>query len=136
MTAAETGHMVFSTLHTQTAPLAVNRVVDVFPESARGYIRKQLASSLKGVIAQQLLPRADGKGRAVSTEILIATPAVANLIREGHEHQLYTAMQTGRSHGMQTMDSALADLCLRGVVTREEALSRSVNRQELERALR
>ncbi|MBT9140458.1 MAG: Twitching mobility protein [Dehalococcoidia bacterium] len=136
LTAAETGHLVFSTLHTQTAPLAVNRIVDVFPESARSYIRRQLASSLKGIIAQHLLPRVDGSGRAVAVEILINTPAVSNLIREGHDHQLYTAMQTGRSHGMQTMDNALADLCLRGIVSREEALSRSVNRLELERALR
>ena len=136
LTAAETGHMVFSTLHTQTAPLAVNRIVDVFPESLRNYIRLQLASSLKGVLAQQILPRADGKGRVAAVEVLINTPAVSNMIRDGNEHHLYTAMQTGRSFGMQTMDSALADLCLRGLVSREEALSRSVNRAELERALR
>ena len=136
LTAAETGHLVLSTLHTQTAPLAVHRIVDVFPESVRNYVRLQLADSLKGVLAQQLLPRVDGKGRVAAVEVLVNTPAVANMIREGNEHQLYTAMQTGRSFGMQTMDSALADLCLRGVVTREEALSRSVNRAELERALR
>jgi twitching motility protein PilT len=136
LTAAETGHLVFSTLHTQTAPLAVNRIVDVFPESVRSYVRLQLADTLKGVLAQQLLPRVDGKGRVAAIEVLVNTPAVANMIREGKEHQLYTAMQTGRSFGMQTMDAALADLCIRGLVTREEALSRSVNRAELERALR
>jgi twitching motility protein PilT len=136
LTAAETGHLVFSTLHTQTAPLAIHRIVDVFPESVRNYVRLQLADSLQGVISQQLLPRVDGKGRVAAVEVLVNTPAVANMVREGNEHQLYTAMQTGRSAGMQTMDSALADLCIRGLVTRDEALSRCVNRAELERALR
>lgn len=136
LTAAETGHLVFSTLHTQTAPLAIHRIVDVFPEGVRDYIRLQLADSLKGVISQQLLPRADGHGRVAAVEVLVNTPAVSNMVREGNEHQLYTAMQTARATGMQTMDSALADLCLRGLVTKEEALSRSVNRTELERALR
>ncbi|EEG78349.1 type IV pilus twitching motility protein PilT [Dethiobacter alkaliphilus] len=135
LTAAETGHLVFSTLHTQTAPLALHRIVDVFPESVRNYVRLQLADSLKGVISQQLLPRADGQGRVAAVEVLVNTPAVSNMVREGNEHQLYTAMQTGRDHGMQTMDSALADLCIRGVVTREEAVSRAVNKAELERAL-
>lgn len=136
LTAAETGHLVFSTLHTQTAPLAIHRIVDVFPESVRNYIRLQLADSLKGVVSQQLLPRVDGRGRVAAVEVLINTPAVSNMVREGHEHQLYTAMQTGRAFGMQTMDSALADLCIRGLVTRDEALTRSVNRSELERALK
>lgn len=136
LTAAETGHLVFSTLHTQTAPLAVNRIVDVFPESVRNYIRLQLADSLKAVVSQQLLPKIDGSGRVAAVEVLVTTPAVANMIREGHEHQLYTAMQTGRNFGMQTMDTALADLCMRGVVSRDEAILRAVNRQELERLLR
>lgn len=136
LTAAETGHLVFSTLHTQTAPLAVNRIVDVFPESVRNYVRLQLADSLKAVISQQLLPRADGKGRVAAVEVMVSTPAVANMVREGHEHQLYTAMQTGRNFGMQTMDTALGDLYRRGLVTREQALMRAVNRQELERLMR
>jgi twitching motility protein PilT len=136
LTAAETGHLVFSTLHTQTAPLAVHRIVDVFPESVRNYIRLQLADSLKGVISQQLLPRADGQGRVAAVEVLVNTPAVSNMIREGNEHQLYTAMQTGRAAGMQTMDSSLAYLVLRGVITKEDALARSVNKSEVERALR
>ena len=123
LTAAETGHLVFSTLHTQTAPLAVHRIVDVFPESVRNYIRLQLANSLKGVISQQLLPRADGQGRVAAVEVLVNTPAVSNMIREGNEHQLYTAMQTGRAAGMQTMDSSLAYLALRGVITKEDALA-------------
>jgi len=136
LTAAETGHLVFSTLHTQTAPLAVQRIVDVFPESVRDFVRRQLADTLKGVISQQLLPRADGTGRVAALEILLNTPAVANMVREGKQHQLYTAMQTGRSFGMQTMDNSLADLCLGGVITRNEAMSRSVNLAELERVLR
>jgi twitching motility protein PilT len=136
LTAAETGHLVFSTLHTQTAPLAVHRIVDAFPESVRNYVRLQLADSLKGVISQQLLPRCDGNGRVAAVEVLVNTPAVANMIRDGNEYQLYTVMQTGRTFGMQTMDYALADLCMRGLVTKDEALSRSVNRGELERALR
>ncbi len=136
LTAAETGHLVFSTLHTQTAPLAVTRIVDVFPSTIRDHIRMQLAGSLQGVLAQQILPRADGTGRVAAVEVLVNTPAVNNIIREGNQHHLYNAMQTGRSFGMQTMDYALADLCLRGLISKEEALSRSVNRPELERALR
>ena len=98
-------------------------------------MRQQLADSLQGVVSQQLVPRADGKGRVAAVEVLVNTPAVSNLIREGNEHQLYTAMQTGRSFGMQTMDSALANLYRRGLITKA-ALARAVNRGELERVLR
>ena len=135
LTAAETGHLVFSTLHTQTAPLAVHRIVDVFPDALRNQIRLQLADTLKGILAQQILPKADNSGRVAAVEVLINTPAVGNIIREGKEHQLYTAMQTGRQAGMQTMDFALADLCLRGLITRETAISRCVDKRELERML-
>ncbi|TYO95064.1 pilus retraction ATPase PilT [Desulfallas thermosapovorans DSM 6562] len=136
LTAAETGHLVFSTLHTQTAALAVHRIVDVFPEGMRSQIRQQLADSLQAVLAQQLIPRKDGRGRVAAVELLLTNPAVRNLIREAKEHQLYTVMQTGRGAGMQTMDQALADLCLAGAITRENALERSVDKVELERALR
>ncbi|MBF7082143.1 type IV pilus twitching motility protein PilT [Desulfallas sp. Bu1-1] len=136
LTAAETGHLVFSTLHTQTATLAVHRIIDVFPEGTRSQIRQQLADSLQGVIAQQLIPKEIGQGRVAVVELLLTSPAVKNLIREGKEHQLYTVMQTGRNMGMQTMDQALADLCLAGVISRETALARCVDRTELERALR
>lgn len=135
LTAAETGHLVFSTLHTQTATLAVHRIVDVFADSMRNQIRQQLADSLQGVIAQQLIPRADGKGRVAAVELLLTNPAVRNLIREGKEHQLYTAMQTAKAAGMQTMDQALANLCLAGKITRPMALERCVDRVELERTL-
>ncbi|MCG8400923.1 MAG: type IV pilus twitching motility protein PilT [Firmicutes bacterium] len=136
LTAAETGHLVFSTLHTQTAPLAVSRIVDVFPEGIRNQVRQQLADSIQAVIAQQLIPRTDGKGRAAAVEMLLANSAVRNLIREGKEYQLYTVMQTSRNMGMQTMDQALAELCFAGAITREQALNKAVDRVELERALR
>lgn len=135
LTAAETGHLVLSTLHTQTAALAVHRIVDVFPEGMRSQIRQQLADSLQGVLAQQLIPRKDGRGRVAAVELLLTNPAVRNLIREAKEHQLYSVMQTGRGAGMQTMDQALAELCLSGVITRENALERSVDKVELQRAL-
>ncbi len=136
LTSAETGHLVFSTLHTQTASLAIHRIVDVFSDTMRNQIRLQLADTLKGVVAQQILPRADGLGRVAAVEILVNTPAVGNIIREGKEHQLYTAMQTGRGVGMQTMDYALADLCMRGLITRDVAVARCVDKTELERLLR
>jgi twitching motility protein PilT len=136
LTAAETGHLVFSTLHTQTAALAVHRIVDVFPTGMRNQISQQLADSLQGIIAQQLLPRTDNRGRVAAIELLLSTPAVRNLIREGKEHQLYTVMQTGRAMGMQTMDQSLADLCTAGIITRDMALSRCVDQTELDRSLR
>jgi len=136
LTAAETGHLVFSTLHTQTASLAVHRIVDVFPDGMRNQIRQQLADSLQGILAQQLLPRADGKGRVAAAELLFTSAAVKNLIREGKEHQLYTVQQTSRNAGMQTLDQALAELCLTGKITRETALERAVDKVELERALK
>jgi twitching motility protein PilT len=133
--AAETGHLVFSTLHTQTAPLAINRIVDVFQEHMREGIRQQLSSSLQAVVAQQILPLASGKGRVAAVEIMLATPAVRNLIREGKEHQLYTVIQTNRAMGMQTMDQALADLCLSDKITEEMAFLRCVDKVEMERLL-
>ena len=135
LTAAETGHLVLSTLHTQTATLAIHRIVDVFSESMRSQIRQQLADSLQAVIAQQLLPKADGKGRVAAVELLLMNQAVRNLIREAKEHQLYTVMQTSRSIGMQTMDQALANLCLSGKITKSLALERCVDKVELERAI-
>ncbi|MEW6459320.1 MAG: type IV pilus twitching motility protein PilT [Bacillota bacterium] len=135
LTAAETGHLVFSTLHTQTAPLTIHRIVDVFQEHQRDQIRQQLADSLQGVIAQQLVPRADGGGRVAAVELMLASPAVRALIREGKEHQLYSAIQTSRQQGMQTMDQALAELYAAGKITRELALERCVDRAEVERLI-
>ncbi|KAB2951309.1 type IV pilus twitching motility protein PilT [Heliorestis acidaminivorans] len=136
ITAAETGHLVFSTLHTQTATLAVNRIIDIFPSHMRNQIAQQVAGSLQGVIAQQLVPRADGKGRVAALEILICTPAIRNLIREGKEHQLYSAIQTNRNLGMVTMDQSLAELFAKGIIDRDTALEFCVDKVELERALR
>ena len=133
LTAAETGHLVFGTLHTQDAPQSVDRVIDVFPPHQQQQIRVQLAGTLAGVVSQQLLPTADGKGRAVAAEVLIATAAVRNLIREGKTHQIYTSMQAGGKHGMQVMDQALAELVKKGKVTYEMGLERSHHVEEYNR---
>lgn len=135
LTAAETGHLVFSTLHTQTAVQTIHRIMDVFPTGMRNQIRQQMADTLQGVITQQLLSRTNGNGRVAAVELLITNPAVRNLIRDGKEHQLYTAMQTGRSQGMQTMDQTLADLCKQGIITRDVAIERCVDRMELDSIL-
>ncbi|GAC1410195.1 MAG: hypothetical protein NVSMB57_03710 [Actinomycetota bacterium] len=127
LTATETGHLVFATLHTQDAPQTIDRVIDVFPPHQQQQVRVQLAASLQGIVTQQLLPTADGIGRAVACEILIATPAIRNLIREGKSHQIYSAMQAGGKYGMQTMDQALADLVRNGRVTYSLALERCHN---------
>jgi twitching motility protein PilT len=124
LTAAETGHLVFATLHTQDAPQTVDRVIDVFPTNQQQQVRVQLAGALQAVVCQQLLPTADGQGRVVAVEVMMATPAIRNLIREGKTHQLYSALQAGARHGMQTMDQSLAGLVRRGQVTYELALER------------
>jgi twitching motility protein PilT len=135
LTAAETGHLVFATLHTQDAPQTIDRIIDVFPPEQQAQIRVQLSVSLQGIITQQLLPTADGAGRAVACEVLVPTAAVRNLIREGKIHQIPSVIQTGASHGMQSMDSALATLVRAGRITQEVAESRSSTRDELRRLL-
>ena len=131
VTAAETGHLVFGTLHTQDAPQTVDRVIDVFPPHQQHQIRAQLANALQGIITQTLIPTYDGKSRVVACEVLMPTPGVRNLIREGKNHQIYSAMQTGGKFGMQTMDAALVDLVRRGLISRAEAEKRSSNPDEL-----
>jgi twitching motility protein PilT len=116
LTAAETGHLVFATLHTQDAGQTIDRVIDVFPPHQQGQVRSQLAATLQGVVCQTLVKKAGGKGRAVATEILVATPAIANLIREGKTYQIRSALQAGRAQGMHTMDQHLAELVNRGEV--------------------
>jgi twitching motility protein PilT len=133
VTAAETGHLVFGTLHTQDAPQTVDRVIDVFPPHQQHQVRAQLANALQGIITQTLIPRRDGKGRVVACEILVPTPGVRNLIREGKNHQIYSAMQTGGKFGMQTMDAALVDLVRRGLISQREAEKRSSSPEELRR---
>ena len=131
LTAAETGHLVFATLHTQDAPQTIDRVIDVFPPHQQQQVRVQLAASLQGVVCQQLLPTADGSGRVLACEILVATPAVRNLIREGKTHMIYSSMQAGGKFGMQTMDQSLADLVKTGKISFETALERCHNAEDL-----
>ena len=137
ITAAETGHLVFGTLHTRTAASTVDRLIDVFPPDQQGQIRTMLAETLKGVIAQQLLVRADGEGRVSAVEILIGTTALANLIREGKTYQILSLIQTGRREGMQTMDQAILELLRRKHITPQEAYRKAIDkdtyRQYLER---
>ena len=130
MTAAETGHLVLSTLHTPDAPQTIDRIIDVFPPYQQQQIMVQLAGCVQGIVAQQLLPRKDGLGRVVSTEIMIGTDAVRACIRERRTHQLNTIVQTGSQHGMTTMDKSLKELYLRGIITYETAISRAKNPQE------
>jgi len=135
LTAAETGHLVFATLHTQDAPQTVDRVIDVFPPFQQQQVRVQLAVTLQGVVTQQLLPTADGKGRAAAAEIMIATPAIQNLIREAKIHQIYSSMQAGAKHGMHTMDQHLTELVRAGRITYETAADRCHSIEELNRML-
>jgi twitching motility protein PilT len=135
ITAAETGHLVFATLHTQDAPQTIDRIIDVFPSEQQGQIRAQLSVALQGIMTQTLLPTADGSGRVAAAEILVPTPAVRNLIREGKTHQVYSVIQTGGSHGMQTMDASLAGLVRAGKITKQLAESRAHSVEELRRLL-
>jgi twitching motility protein PilT len=132
LTAAETGHLVFATLHTQSAPQTIDRIIDVFPAEQQDQVRIQLASTLQAIMTQTLLPTADGRGRIAALEILIPDDAVRNLIRQGKIEQIYSVMQTGTARGMQTMEQSLADLVLRRVITREVAVNRSSRADQLE----
>ncbi len=127
LTAAETGHLVFATLHTMSAAETVNRIVDVFPAEQQGQIRAMFANAVQGIVAQRLLPTKDGNGRVAAHEIMIATAAVRNLIREEKTHQIFSAIQTGGAYGMQTMDQALKTFLERGRISREEALANATD---------
>jgi twitching motility protein PilT len=131
LTAAETGHLVFATLHTQSAPTTIDRVIDVFPAEQQGQVRVQLASTLQGVVTQNLVPTADGLGRTAALEVLVPDDAVRNLIRQAKVEQIYSVMQTSTSRGMQTMEQSLGDLVLRHVITPEVAFSRSSRPDQL-----
>jgi twitching motility protein PilT len=131
LTAAETGHLVFATLHTQNAPATVDRVIDVFPAAQQEQIRMQLAGALEGIVTQTLLPTADGGGRVAALEILFPDDAVRNLIRQGRVEQIYSVMQTGTQRGMQTMEQALQGLVTRNVVTKDTALAASSRPDQL-----
>jgi len=127
LTAAETGHLVFGTLHTNSAPQSIDRIIDVFPAGQQGQIRVQLANVLSAIVTQQLLPRKDGNGLIVATEILIATPAVRNLIRENKSYQIVSIMQTSGAAGMMTMEKSVRDLVARGLVAPEVAIRAGVS---------
>jgi twitching motility protein PilT len=131
LTAAETGHLVFATLHTQNAPATVDRVIDVFPAAQQEQIRMQLAGALEGIVTQTLLPTADGRGRVAALEVLFPDDAVRNLIRQGRVEQIYSIMQTGTQRGMQTMEQALQGLVTRSVITKDTALAASSRPDQL-----
>src|SRR5215212_3733272 len=135
ITAAETGHLVFATLHTQDTSQTVDRIVDSFPPAQQHQVRTQLSIALQGIVTQQLLPTADGSERVCATEVLVPTPGIRNLIREGKTHQIYSALQTGGQYGMQTMDAALVDLVRAGKLTQKQAESRSSTPEELKRLM-
>ena len=131
LSAAETGHLVFGTLHTQDAPQTIDRIIDVFPTQQQEQIRVMLASTLEGVVTQQLVPTSDGSGRAPCAEVLVCTSAVRNLIRMAKTHQIYSLMQVGGSFGMQTMDQGLANLVKEGIISEPIAYDRSSNEEDL-----
>ena len=135
ITAAETGHLVFATLHTNNAPESIDRIIDVFPPGQQEQIRVQLSNNLIAIISQQLLPRATGPGRIPSNEIMLATPAIRNLIRENKTHQIPSMIQTGHAHGMMSMDQCLRDQYMKGLITLEEAMTRCQNVEELKKMI-
>ncbi len=135
LTAAETGHLVFATLHTQSTAQTVDRIIDVFPPHQQQQVRMQLSIALQGIVTQQLIRTADGTGRVCACEVLVPTPAIRNLIREGKTHQIYSALQTSGALGMQTMDSHLAQLVRQGRITSQIAQSRASVPEELARLL-
>lgn len=128
ITAAETGHLVLASLHSGSATQTIARIIDVFPPEQQTQIRVQLANSLQGIVTQQLIPRADGKGRVVACEVLVATPAIRNLIRENKIHQIYSALQTGAAYGMITMEKSLRSLYEKGIISPDEFNKRMANK--------
>ena len=135
ITLAETGHLVFATLHTRSAPATIDRIIDVFPSHQQEQIRIQLSTSVEAVVAQQLLPKIGG-GRVAAIEIMVATAALRNLIREGKSYQIYSVIETGHQYGMQAMDRVLADLHKNGTVTFDEAASRAIDRENFQRLVK
>jgi twitching motility protein PilT len=136
LTIAETGHLVFATLHTVDSIQTINRIIDVFPASQQQQVRAQISFVLQAVLSQQLLPKAYGSGRVNAAEVLIPTAAVRNLIREEKIHQIYSAMQTGTEYGMQTMNQALFDLYQKQLVSYNEIFSRTLDPKELQRMVK
>jgi len=135
LTAAETGHLVFSTLHTQDAPQTIDRIIDIFPSYQQRQIRTQLAATLKAVLVQQLLPNVTEDGRVPAIELMFVNPAISNMIRENKAHQVYTAMQAGGKRGMMTMDRSLADLYRQGSISKDICIEKCHSREELQRMI-
>ncbi len=135
LTAAETGHLVFSTLHTQDAPQTIDRIIDVFPTHQQKQVRAQLAGTLKAVLVQQLIPNKEKDGRVPATELMFVTTAIKNMIREVKVHQIYSAIQASGRRGMITMDMSLANLCKTGKITEETALEKAHNIDEVKRMI-
>jgi len=135
VTAAETGHLVMATLHTSSAAETIDRIVDVFPPAQQEQIRVQLANTLEGVVSQQLIPRIDKPGRVAALEILVSTPAIRNLIREGKTFQIPTQLQTGVKYGMQTLDMSLCKLYQKKTISREEVVNRAHDPETLLKSL-
>ena len=135
LTAAETGHLVFATLHTQDAAQTIDRVIDVFPSEQQQQVRVMLAGAIQGIVCQTLCKTRDGRGRVVATEVLVATPAIRNLIREGKTHQIYSAMQAGAQHGMHTLDQHLAELVRTNQITYEHGLEKCHHVEDFNRLL-
>ncbi len=131
LTIAETGHLTLGTLHTNSCAQTINRIIDVFPNTQQSQVRAQLSLVLEGVLSQQLIPTADGRGRVMALEIMVTTPAIRNLIREEKIHQIYSALQAGQKFGMQTMNQSLIELVQKRQISREEALNRSMLPEEL-----
>lgn len=135
LTAAETGHLVFSTLHTTGAAKTIDRIIDVFPPHQQGQVRTQLSLILKAVISQQLLLTKDQSKRVAALEVMTLTPAISNLIREGKTHQIQSHIQTGKAKGMISMDASLCDMCRQGVISRDSAITHAVDREYVKRIL-
>ncbi|MFC2145619.1 type IV pilus twitching motility protein PilT, partial [Actinomycetota bacterium] len=135
LTAAETGHLVFSTLHTQDAPQTIDRIIDIFPTHQQKQVRIQLATTLRAVLVQQLLENTQGDGRVAATELMFVNAAIANMIRESKAHQIYTAIQAGGKRGMMTMDMSLANHYKQGRISREVCMEKAHNREEMQRMI-
>lgn len=135
LTAAETGHLVLSTLHTLGASKTIDRVIDVFPPHQQQQIRVQFASVIQGIISQQLLAKVDGSGRIAAFEVMVTTPAIRNLIREEKSHQIDTAIQTGGKYGMETMDNSILELYKKGIISKDTALNQAFNLDIMKRSI-
>ncbi|MBU0671434.1 MAG: type IV pilus twitching motility protein PilT [Candidatus Margulisbacteria bacterium] len=135
ITAAETGHLVISTLHTQDAVQSIDRIIDVFPPHQQAQIRSMLSLTLQVIISQQLIPRKDGKGLALAHELMISTPAIRNIIRKGTNQDIYSMIELGTQHGMVTMDASITKLYRQGTISKEDAINYAINRERLEKLL-